>query len=902
MHPLRQKIRQLRTRLRQLLLLHGVSWTVAAVVSMAIALGTADYLFRLHDPGVRVLSSLGLLAVAGWVAYRRLWRPLAVQLDEAEIALRLKRRFPELGEQLACALEFLDQPDDEPAAGSPALRRAVIDLAWNRAERLDFRTALNPRSPLRAAASSLAVCLTAAILIVLDPLSAQIAAARLASPFAPPPWPRQTHLEFRNVVRRVARGQAFEVEVVNRGKARLPEKVQIEYRLTLPDGTTSIQPEPMGRRGKAVAFARRERVTRPFAYRAVGGDDNSMPWIEVDVVEPPAVESLALRLSPPKYTGYPACTAEEHLRVLKGTTLSAAGRVNKPVESLTLHLDGHPPVAAVIEADGLRFRIPPAGRPEPRIDASGVYWFALVDREGLTAESPHWEVHAAADPPPSVAIEQPLASLFVTPEAVVPVRVSAKDNLAVRRIALAYHSSRGEARRGPRGEVDLFEGAPEPPTPGNEKPSPLDNPGDHRVAEMQWALKPLGLQPGEQLFLSAIAEDYQPATAESQPVRLSIITFRELEDRIDAQQDLILDELRRASKTQQRSRSLVRDLEVRIGETKQIDRADVDHLQAAELVQRQVERELTGPRESIPGYVAALLADLDNNRVDSPDVRRRMQALLAAIDGLRRDRLPPIRHELTSAIKSAQAGDASPGDSRPADPGVIRSLATAGEQQDQVIEGIEAMLKDLGRWDDYRRFYRDVGQLTREQEDLGTRTTDLGRRTMGREPRDLPPAELADLRVLGAAQLDLARRLDRMSADMDQTARQLDATDPLAADTIALAVDDIRRLAISDLMRAGGGQLEQNRIGQAVASQHRVRKSLHDVLNVLANRRENELERLAERLREAEAELADLGRRQIEVEAEFTETRLAEAAGDIDAAESRRRLGALAGRQAPRRG
>ncbi len=897
MHPLRQKIRQLRTRLRQLLLLYGVSWTVAAMMAMAIVLGMADYLFRLHDPGIRVLSSLGLLAVAGWVAYRCLWRPLAVQLDEADIALRLRRQFPELGEQLACALEFLDQPDDEPTAGSPSLRHAVIDRAWDRAERLDFRTALNPRLPLRAAVSSFAVCLTAAILIVLDPLSARIATARLASPFAPPPWPRQTHLEFRDVVRRVARGQAFEVEVVNRGKARLPEKVQIEYRLTLPDGTTSIQPEPMRRRGTAVAFARRERVTRPFAYRAVGGDDNSMPWIEVDVVEPPAVESLSLRLSPPPYTGYPAFTSESHLRVLKGTTLAVAGRVNKPVKSLTLHLDGQPSLSAAIDADGMQFRIPPPGRPEPRIEATGDYWLAMVDREGITAESPHWEVHVASDLPPSVAIEQPSASLFVTPEAVVPVRVSAKDNLAVRRIALAYRLARGEVEREPRGEVVLFEGPPEPPTPTDEKPSPLDNPGDHRAAETQWAIKPLGLQPGEQLLLTAIAEDYQPTMAESQPVRLSVITFRELEDRIAAQQDLILAELKRALETQRRSRSLVRELEVRIGETRRVDRADVDHLQAAELVQRQVERELTGAGQSIPDYVAALLTDLDNNRVDSPDVRRRMQTLLAAIDDLRRDRLPHIRHELTSAIKSAQVGDASPDDSRPADPDVIQSLATAGEHQDRVVEAIEAMLKDLGRWDDYRRFYRDVGQLTREQEELGASATELGRRTMGRDPRDLPPAELADLRVLGAAQLDLARRLDRMSADMDQTARQLDATDPLAADTIALAVDEIRRLAISDFMRAGGGQLEQNRIGQAVASQHRVRESLHDVLNVLANRREHELERLAERLHEVEVELTDLGHRQAEVEAEFTDARRAEVAGEIEAAESQRRLRSLADRQ-----
>ncbi len=132
MHPLQQKIDQLRGRLRQLLLVYGVSATVAAVVGTIVALGTIDYLLRLHDPGMRVLSSLALVGVFGWVAYRCLWQPLATHLADAELALQLKRHFPELGDQLACALEFLDQRDDEPTAGSAAMRRAVIDHTWRK--------------------------------------------------------------------------------------------------------------------------------------------------------------------------------------------------------------------------------------------------------------------------------------------------------------------------------------------------------------------------------------------------------------------------------------------------------------------------------------------------------------------------------------------------------------------------------------------------------------------------------------------------------------------------------------------------------------------------------------------------------------------------------------------------
>ena len=739
----------------------------------------------------------------------------------------------------------------------------------------------------------------------LDPVSARIAVARLANPVAPPEWPRHTHLELGAPVDRVARGQVFEVEVIDQAGARLPDDLQIEYRFLLPDGSTTVQREPMRRRNPAIAFARRESVTRPFAYRAVGGDDHSMPWIEVAIAEPPAIEELALRLSPPGYSGFPPHTAEKHLRILKGSTLAISGRANKPLDSLLLHLDDREPIAAILDESGLRFRIPAPGESEPAIDAPGAYWFELADRDGLRSETPPWDLQVVPDPPPTVTIEQPSASLFVTPEAVIPVRVVAKDNLAVRRISLRHR--RGSAGGLPEGQsllsgdaegtLVLYEGLPEAPPAADGRRSPLDSPGDHRVVETRWALEPLQLQPGTQWILTATADDYQPASGVSPPVRLSIITRRELDDRLAARQNLIVAELRRVLEMQRSARGRVAELAVRLGELAELSRPDLDHLQAAELTQRRIEDELTGKGDSIPGYVTALMTDLDNNRLDRPDVRRRMQSLLAELERAGRDDLPPIRHELTTAIKSAQAEGAPPGASWPADPAVGSSLLAAAAYQDRVMDTLDGILKDLGRWDNYRRFYHEVGRILREQEDLGARTKESSRRTMGRDRRDLPPADVADLRVLGVAQTELARQLDRMGADMNQVARDLDVTDPLAADTIADAVDEIRRRSISGLMRTSGTHLEQNHIGQAVAVQRQVRAALQDVLDILANRREHELERLISRLREIETELADMLRRQADTTAGFHDAAQDERGEAAQTAESRRRLQTLGDRQ-----
>jgi len=51
--------------------------------------------------------------------------------------------------------------------------------------------------------------------------------------------------------------------------------------------------------------ARRDNVRQSFEFRAEGGDDHSMPWTKVEVVEPPQLSSLTIVTHPPAYTACP---------------------------------------------------------------------------------------------------------------------------------------------------------------------------------------------------------------------------------------------------------------------------------------------------------------------------------------------------------------------------------------------------------------------------------------------------------------------------------------------------------------------------------------------------------------------------------------------------------------------
>jgi hypothetical protein len=870
-HPLERKLVALRCRVRRRETLYALCVTTASLLAAIVALGTIDYLLQLHDRGLRIIASLVALAVLGGVAYRLVASSLLAPLRDVDLALRAEQFFPNLRNRLASAVEFLHEPEDDPTAGSPALRRAVIAQATAETQDSDLASVLDPRPTTRAFALLAAVGLFSAVIVALAPSVSRTALLRLLNPFGNAAWPQATHLVVICPVERIARGQSFHVEVADVYGARLPQEAVIHYRLQSPDGGTVAETERMrATDGKMVAD--RENVVCPFSYRVEGGDDHSMPWLDVDVVDPPAIESIAVRLVPPAYTGKPPTTSGRHIRALVGTHVQIAGKATKPLTSASLCLEDGRTVPAQLTADALGFSVADI------VSKSAAYWLKLTDAEGLTGGSDdRWQIVAVPDVPPTVHVERPAADLFVTPQAAVPVRVSAKDDLALRSIALVFRL----AESTPENSISLFTGPPQPP-----RQAEATSDGDSRVLDYRWPLASLNLQPGMKLAFFATADDHLPQTVKSAPRRLIVVTPDDLQDRIADREGLIVAELDRALKMQHRCREQVDSLQARLSRLLRIERSDVDQLQAAEHSQRDVNQVIAGRGEGVPQHCRAILADLDNNGIDNADLRRRIASLLEELDRLDRNVIPPLGRELTSAVKTAQVdGEGQGGGDCPnfranengtvplssANPlrSVVGSLVAAAHHQDSIIASLDHQIARFARWDGYRRLHRELGQLVRDQQDAARRTSDVGRRTLARDLRDLSPQDATDLNIAATQQLDLARLLDRLLQEADQAIAELRKTDPLAADTVADALDQARRLAISGQMRTAAGQIQQNQIGQATAAQKQIIENLREVLDVLARQSQNELVRLVKKLKEVEADLAALEQQQDDLHAQI---------------------------------
>ena len=442
MHPLLRQLGAVRRRVRWLLQLHALAWMTAAVLAVGVLLGGLDYLLHFEDRGIRIMASLAVRVTAIYFAWRRLWPAVSTRLSDVGLALRVEERFPKFRDQLASTVQFLRERSDDDEAGSAMLRREVIHQTAADIEHVDMREAVDLRPALRAAGVA---CIAIAVLATLSLAAPEVlatAVVRLAAPLGDAAWPKVNHLKIVNPVHRLALNERFEVEVADAQGARLPPEVRIHYRYTGDAGAGQERTELM-RPARGLMLASVDNVTMPFQYRVEGGDDDSMPWHDLEVVEPPAVEQLNIEMQYPAYTGWPPSTVEAQVRALVGTRVGLSGRANKSLSSATLKIDDETEIVATISSEGTSFAIPVDAEPGFVVRKSGFFTLDLVDHEGFHGgKDVRYEIRAVEDRPPSITFEEPSADIYVTADAVVPLRFSAKDDLALKHADL--HWSKGD--------------------------------------------------------------------------------------------------------------------------------------------------------------------------------------------------------------------------------------------------------------------------------------------------------------------------------------------------------------------------------------------------------------------------------------------------------------------------
>jgi len=752
---------RLRRRLVAQVWLHGLGGVLVPLCAWLVFVFFADW--ALHVPlAVRWFHLAVLVALPVALFWREVLRHLRRIPDAAGLAVLVERAHPELHEILVTAVQM--QAKDAGSVDAE-LRARILRDADLKARALGIDGVLVERpQALRALAGLAALALSLGGALY-GGETTSIFLRRLVG--GDVPWPQRTTLELvvadparpgeflrseSELSVRIARGTDLAVAIHARGE--LPEEVVLHFK----DGGDAVLSSASDGEFRTLLRSLQE----PLEFHATGGDDeDQLPKLRIEVLDPPDIGSLAIEITPPPYVSQPARVEfDRDVQVLAGSKLAirvlpapaeATGSVRILPADTLLPLEPRPfPLreGESVPRTGLGFEVV--------AEQSLRYRFELRDATGLVDPDPGlFSVDVVADERPEVELVSP-ARLEVETLAQGALRLGARalDDLGITSLAWRARSIGQEERNGEWNELPLRE-APLP-LRGDESQRGVAVTGGARIDVATLAPAGATLAVGDLFELELRALDTRPAvdgapdprgTGTSAPVRLRIVSeeefLRRLQDRLSrARGDVAsLDELLRAQAAR------TRDLQAALESSGELPGSA--ELSAALAGERRVlgdsealVREFAGALESVlyarvDEKALGLLELLDAELAQATSKSFPLESWKRFAEAQRAQRAtaPGIATQLTglfdlalraSSDELAEAAAALERATRRSDLGQVQGeLSAAIAREAKAAEHVAALLDRLAEWDNFQSILTLTRDILGRQKSIRDKTAEM---------------------------------------------------------------------------------------------------------------------------------------------------------------------------------
>lgn len=484
--------------------------SIACLIAGAGFLGWADMLADFS--GFVRLAGVTMLLVGALAAGVRILVRARRDCSPRALAASMDR-FARTGGLVTVGVELAEESGRYSDSVTHELAAAAAREAGRVAESLEPRR-IHPLSSLRrpwAFAGATAAAL--ALVALIWPAVFFNQALRLIDPLGdhPPYCPYRFHVTPGDA--KVFFGDSFSVTARVLGEK---QPKNIEWVIEPLDGRHSIF--PMLDQGEQTHIGTIGVVEQPFEY-FVRGPEGRSPRYRVSVVVAPRIDKLNVRIEYPAYTRrlpYKGAYPDGGIAGVAGTRVTMWAASNRPLREGRMTTTGKSPALELRPKQGDTRVV--HGNFEIVEDAG--FELSVTDVDGYACREPfRGKISLIPDRGPSVAILNPPAESYATPEAVIPVVIEAEDDFGIARAGLvrSLNGTHDHAR-----PLDL----PKEPSSLLRLTHPLE-------------LKDWQLEPGDVLEFYAVVADNDPRgekTAESKVHRVRIISTEEFLKLLQARQ------------------------------------------------------------------------------------------------------------------------------------------------------------------------------------------------------------------------------------------------------------------------------------------------------------------------------------------------------------------------------
>jgi len=534
---IQERLQQLRWWIRAY-----VSWEglMAALVWLGLAFWATLLVDWFFEPlrQVRVAFWLvvagGLAAIVFWQVLRR----LVVRFTEANLAMILERRFPELNETLLTAVEVAARPD-RAVHFSPQMLALACREAERRLQPLRLRDVFNFLPLYRVTVAALLLATSILMWAVIYPEAFGVWWDRMVG-LSDRLWPRRTVLLVEGFDRPVKVGRGGDVELLAR--------VDLEKSLLIPSAIYIRGRTEDGARIRATmnrignAQPGKDKY-QDYAYTFQGllsdvrfdlhGGDAWIEGLEIDVVDNPTVARLELEYEYPAYMARPRRSVEVTgvMPVPQGTKLTIHATANKDLELVQIHSvlePNRPPVVLRYRPQDAHWRDRQHFRYTiESLEQDTALLFTLSDTDGIRSREPiRLSLAAVPDEKPQLEVRLRGIGQAITPQARIPAVGRLTDDYGLARIWWEYtiqtppeKSARSESAKPEKtGEKPTDKPSGAEKATSSEKSLPSEtakeiqiasfgNPPTEHLLDTAVEASELDLRPGQKLLLALKASD-----------------------------------------------------------------------------------------------------------------------------------------------------------------------------------------------------------------------------------------------------------------------------------------------------------------------------------------------------------------------------------------------------------
>lgn len=649
---LRKKINHLRQKGQRVSFFEGFLLFMTASFIAVLMAGLVEVFFVESVAGrwivvlflvAALVTAFALLVAPSLARWLHLWPPVS----DHELAVRVGRRFPDVKDRLANAIQLFEASASDRAGYSDALVRGALETVYETTRQLDFTLAVGYDRVRKSARYALAGLFVFASVFAVFPDSMSLAYARLLNPNriieekAPFTW----IIEPGNG--EYLQGERIRLHVVlmpGLDRFHRPDRLLL---FTQPEGVETYREEEIKADSGGAFVMTMENTRQSFTYyfqaeERSGGRKRlwKSPDHTIKIRRRPAVKRLELHVDHPAYARLGGRDMEENtgdVSALRGSRLSLKIESTKPLTEARIRLSDGTPVVMDLgtfsktKAEGAL-----------TLTRSGTYHFELRDDEGIDSDNPvEYQLQVTADEHPFVHIAEPAGDIDIDERMTIHITGDVQDDFGLTRLTLNHRLEK---------------------TSGLSKPSEtftatdisflLDRNVPAQSVYYTWNLENLGLHPEDEIayYLEVFDNDgvSGPKSSKSEIRRLRFPSLEEILAEVNKQQDAQIDKMEDMSKQSDDMAKALDDIHREMLKDKKLDWKDQEELKQLAEKQEKMQEELRAMKENLQ----QMTEKMEQNNILSKETLEQYQELQKLMGELDNKEFNEAMQKLQEAMKN----------------------------------------------------------------------------------------------------------------------------------------------------------------------------------------------------------------------------------------------------------